>query len=180
MKKIIILMVCLWGLGNTFTSAQTTEKEKFISSLMKQMTLDEKIGQLAQCTYRGNFTGPDGGNIPKEEYVRQGRIGSMLNVIGVKDIRRYQELALQSRLRIPLIFGLDVIHGYRTGFPLPLAEAASFDLAMIEEAARYNALESAADGLNWVFAPMVDIFVGRTLGDASWKGPVRTLIMVLG
>ena len=104
MKKIIILMVCLWGLGNTFTSAQTTEKEKFISSLMKQMTLDEKIGQLAQCTYRGNFTGPDGGNIPKEEYVRQGRIGSMLNVIGVKDIRRYQELALQSRLRIPLIF----------------------------------------------------------------------------
>ena len=131
MKKIIILMVCLWGLGNTFTSAQTTEKEKFISSLMKQMTLDEKIGQLAQCTYRGN--------IPKEEYVRQGRIGSMLNVIGVKDIRRYQELALQSRLRIPLIFGLDVIHGYRTGFPLPLAEAASFDLAMIEEAARYNA-----------------------------------------
>ena len=77
MKKIIILMVCLWGLGNTFTSAQTTEKEKFISSLMKQMTLDEKIGQLAQCTYRGNFTGPDGGNIPKEEYVRQGRIGSM-------------------------------------------------------------------------------------------------------
>ena len=96
MKKIIILMVCLWGLGNTFTSAQTTEKEKFISSLMKQMTLDEKIGQLAQCTYRGNFTGPDGGNIPKEEYVRQGRIGSMLNVIGVKDIRRYQELALQS------------------------------------------------------------------------------------
>ena len=95
MKKIIILMVCLWGLGNTFTSAQTTEKEKFISSLMKQMTLDEKIGQLAQCTYRGNFTGPDGGNIPKEEYVRQGRIGSMLNVIGVKDIRRYQELALQ-------------------------------------------------------------------------------------
>ena len=75
-----------------------------------------------------------------------------LNVVGVKDIRRYQELALQSRLRIPLIFGLDVIHGYRTGFPLPLAEAASFDLAMIEEAACYNALESAADGLNWVFA----------------------------
>lgn len=104
MKKIIILMVCLWGLGNTFTSAQTTEKEKFISSLMKQMTLDEKIGQLAQCTYRGNFTGPDGGNIPKEEYVRQGRIGSMLNVIGVKDIRCYQELALQSRLRIPFNF----------------------------------------------------------------------------
>lgn len=88
MKKIIILMVCLWGLGNTFTSAQTTEKEKFISSLMKQMTLDEKTGQLAQCTYRGNFTGPDGGNIPKEEYVRQGRIGSMLNVLYIPALRK--------------------------------------------------------------------------------------------
>ena len=92
----------------------------------------------------------------------------MLNVIGVKDIRRYQELALQSRLRIPLIFGLDVIHGYRTGFPLPLAEAASFDLAMIEEAARYNALESAADGLNWVFAPMVDISWDARWGRLLW------------
>ena len=132
MKKIIILMVCLWGLGNTFTSAQTTEKEKFISSLMKQMTLDEKIGQLAQCTYRGNFTGPDGGNIPKEEYVRQGRIGSMLNVIGVKDIRRYQELALQSRLRIPLIFGLDVIHAIVPDFRFRLPSC-KFRLAMIEE-----------------------------------------------
>ena len=89
------------------------------------------------------------------------------SVIGVKDIRRYQELALQSRLRIPLIFGLDVIHGYRTGFPLPLAEAASFDLAMIEEAARYNALESAADGLNWVFAPMVRGLQGDDLADTT-------------
>lgn len=127
------------------------------------MTIDEKIGQLAQCTYRGNFTGPDGANLPKEEYVKEGKIGSMLNVTGIKEIRRYQELALQSRLRIPLIFGLDVIHGYRTGFPIPLAEAASFDLQMIEEAARYNAVESAADGLNWIFGPMVDIS-----WDARW------------
>lgn len=163
MKKLLTLILCLCTSGVTTASPQNSPKDKFVSKLLKQMTLDEKIGQLAQCTYRGNFTGPDGGNLPKEEYVKQGKIGSMLNVIGIKDIRRYQELALQSRLRIPLIFGLDVIHGYRTGFPLPLAEAASFDLEMIEEAARYNALESAADGLNWVFAPMVDIS-----WDARW------------
>lgn len=163
MKKLLTLTLglCIFGIMNI--SAQIMPKEKFVNKLMKQMTLDEKIGQLAQCTFRGNFTGPDGANLPKEEYVKQGKIGSMLNVIGIKDIRRFQELALQSRLRIPLIFGLDVIHGYRTGFPLPLAEAASFDLEMIEEAARYNALESAADGLNWVFAPMVDIS-----WDARW------------
>lgn len=163
MKKLLTLILCLCTFGVTTASPQNSPKDKFVSKLLKQMTLDEKIGQLAQCTYRGNFTGPDGGNLPKEEYVKQGKIGSMLNVIGIKDIRRYQELALQSRLRIPLIFGLDVIHGYRTGFPLPLAEAASFDLEMIKEAARYNALESAADGLNWVFAPMVDIS-----WDARW------------
>lgn len=163
MKKLLTLILCLCTFGITNASPQTSPKDKFVSNLLKQMTLDEKIGQLAQCTYRGNFTGPDGGNLPKEEYVKQGKIGSMLNVIGIKEIRRFQELALQSRLRIPLIFGLDVIHGYHTGFPLPLAEAASFDLEMIEEAARYNALESAADGLNWVFAPMVDIS-----WDARW------------
>lgn len=163
MKKRLILILCLCAFGILNSSAQNTPKDKFVNNLLKQMTLDEKIGQLAQCTFRGNFTGPDGANLPKEEYVKQGKIGSMLNVIGIKDVRRFQELALQSRLRIPLIFGLDVIHGYRTGFPVPLAEAASFDLEMIEEAAHYNALESAADGLNWVFAPMVDIS-----WDARW------------
>lgn len=163
MKKLLTLTLGLCTFGIMNISAQIMPKDKFVSNLLKQMTLDEKIGQLAQCTFRGNFTGPDGANLPKEKYVKQGKIGSMLNVIGIKDIRRFQELALQSRLRIPLIFGLDVIHGYRTGFPAPLAEAASFDLEMIEEAARYNALESAADGLNWVFAPMVDIS-----WDARW------------
>lgn len=163
MKRIITLLFCLCGFGIINVASQTVTEEDFISNLLKQMTLDEKIGQLAQYTYRGNFTGPDGANIPKEEYVKQGKIGSMLNVTGIKEIHRFQELALQSRLRIPLIFGLDVIHGYRTCFPIPLAEAASFDLAMIEETARYNAMESAADGLNWIFGPMVDIS-----WDARW------------
>ena len=102
----------------------------------------------------------------------------MLNVIGVKDICRYQELALQSRLRIPFNFRTGCYPRLSYRISRPLAEAASFDLAMIEEAARYNALESAADGLNWVL-PRWWIFRGTHVGDASWKGAVRTLIMVL-
>lgn len=163
MKKSILLMACCLGLFVEGALAQIAPKEEFVSALMERMTLEEKIGQLAQCSYRGNFTGPGGANYSKEDYVREGKIGSMLNVVGVKEIRRFQELALQSRLGIPLIFGLDVIHGYHTGFPIPLAEAASFDLGMIEEAAVCNARESAADGLNWVFAPMADIS-----WDARW------------
>lgn len=162
--KIRILLIMLYSglfVGEAFT--QIAPKEEFVTNLMEQMTLEEKIGQLAQCSFRGNITGPGGENLSKEESVRQGKIGSMLNVIGIKDIRHFQELALQSRLGIPLIFGLDVIHGYYTGFPIPLAEAASFDLKMIKEAARCNALESAADGLNWVFGPMADIS-----WDARW------------
>ena len=82
--------------------------------------------------------------------------------------RKYQSLALQSRLHIPLIFGLDIIHGYKTGFPIPLAEASSFDLQMIEESARCNALEGASDGLNWTFSPMVDISWDQD-GEELWK-----------
>lgn len=166
-KKIALWLLCCCAFGQT--AAQDREdislndKQSFISHLLEQMTLDEKIGQLHQCSGRGNFTGPDTLHLPLEEYVRQGKVGTMLNIIGIKEIRKYQSLALQSRLHIPLIFGLDIIHGYRTGFPIPLAEAASFDLAMMEEAARCNALEGAADGQNWTFAPMVDIS-----WDARW------------
>lgn len=163
MKERIWLIVGCWGLLVGEVCAQIAPKEEFVSNLMAKMTLEEKIGQLAQCSYRGNFTGPGGAAYSKEDYVKEGKIGSMLNVIGVKEIRRFQELALQSRLGIPLIFGLDVIHGYYTGFPIPLAEASSFDLDLIEEAASCNARESAADGLNWVFGPMADVS-----WDARW------------
>ena len=99
------------------------------------MTLEEKIGQLSQCS--GEFaTGPDNHRISRTEEISQGLIGSMLNVSGAEKTRRMQEAAMQSRLKIPLIFGQDVIHGFRTGFPIPLAEAASFDLKAIEQSAR--------------------------------------------
>ena len=85
----------------------------------------------------------------------------MLNIQGIEEIRKYQEAAMKSRLGIPLVFGLDVLHGYRTGFPIPLAEAASFDLKVIEEAAHCSATEAASEGIHWTFAPMV---VGMLVG----------------
>ena len=132
------------------------EMERFISSLLEKMTLEEKVGQLSQCS--GGFaTGPDNTQISRTEEVGKGLLGSMLNVCGVKETRKFQEAAMKSRLKIPMLFGMDVIHGFRTGFPLPLAEAASFDLEAIKMGARCSAREAAAGGLHWTFAPMVDI-----------------------
>ena len=127
------------------------------------MTIEEKIGQLNQYTGDNQATGPITINPNKQNEIKQGLIGSMLNVVGSKYTRGYQELAMQSRLKIPLLFGQDVIHGYKTTFPLPLAEAASWDLEAIELGARVAATEAAASGIHWTFAPMVDI--GR---DPRW------------
>ncbi len=125
------------------------------------MTVQEKVGQLTQLTGFGDVTGPmpnDEDARWKHELVRAGEIGSMLNVIGVEDVREIQRYAVEeSRLKIPVMFAYDVIHGHRTIFPLPLAEAASWDLDLMEETARIAAREAAAQGLNWTFAPMVDL-----------------------
>lgn len=121
------------------------------------MTLEEKIGQLNQYTNDANPTGPLVVNPNKEKEIKAGLLGSMLNVNGVDRTRKYQELAMQSRLKIPLLFGLDVIHGYKTTFPIPLAEAASWDLQAMEQSARIAATEASASGIHWTFAPMVDI-----------------------
>ncbi len=122
------------------------------------MTLAEKIGQLNQ--YNGDWavTGPvttDVGN--KLDAIKKGEVGSILNITGVKHTRVFQEAAMQSRLKIPLLFGQDVIHGYSVTFPIPLAEAASWDLPAIERSARIAGAEAAAGGVHWTFAPMVDI-----------------------
>lgn len=121
------------------------------------MTLEEKIGQLNQYSSDITATGPVTPSGTKREEIAKGMVGSMLNVSGAKFTREMQELALQSRLKIPLLFGMDVIHGYRVTFPIPLAEAASWDLEAIERSARIAAAEAAASGQHWTFAPMVDI-----------------------
>lgn len=146
-----------------FASAQQQTIDQKVNDLLKKMTIEEKIGQLNQYTGDNQATGPITINPNKQNEIKQGLIGSMLNVIGTKYTRGYQELAMQSRLKIPLLFGQDVIHGYKMTFPLPLAEAASWDLAAIELGARVAATEAAASGIHWTFAPMVDI--GR---DPRW------------
>jgi len=146
-----------------FASAQQQSIDQKVNDLLKKMTIEEKIGQLNQYTGDNQATGPITINPNKQNEIKQGLIGSMLNVIGTKYTRGYQELAMQSRLKIPLLFGQDVIHGYKMTFPLPLAEAASWDLAAIELGARVAATEAAASGIHWTFAPMVDI--GR---DPRW------------
>ena len=129
-----------------------------IESLLQRMTLEEKIGQLTQYSYGMDLTGPAGQPIDQEDEIRKGRVGSLLNATGAAQTRRLQTMAhKESRLGIPLLFGLDVIHGYQTIFPVPLAEAASWDLAAIEQSARIAAIEATAAGVHWTFAPMVDI-----------------------
>lgn len=146
-----------------FAAAQQETIDQKVNALLKKMTLEEKIGQLNQYTGDNAATGPITINANKQVEIKAGLIGSMLNVTGTKYTRQYQELAMQSRLKIPLLFGQDVIHGYKTTFPIPLAEAASWDLAAIELAARVAATEASASGIHWTFAPMVDI--GR---DPRW------------
>ena len=135
--------------------------EKKIDALLAQMTLEERIGQLNQYSSPFDVTGPApsaGAQKVAYDQIRQGLVGSMLNVVGAEATRKAQQLAVEnSRLKIPMIFGLDVIHGYRTGFPVPLGEAASWDMSAIETSARVAATEAAAAGIHWTFAPMVDI-----------------------
>jgi len=146
-----------------FAAAQQETIDQKVNALLKKMTIEEKIGQLNQYTGDNSATGPITINPNKQAEIKAGLIGSMLNVVGTKYTRQYQELAMQSRLKIPLLFGQDVIHGYKTTFPIPLAEAASWDLPAIELAARVAATEASANGIHWTFAPMVDI--GR---DPRW------------
>ncbi|WP_338767633.1 glycoside hydrolase family 3 N-terminal domain-containing protein [Massilia sp. METH4] len=137
--------------------------DRKVDALLKRMTLQEKVGQLHQLS-GAEATGPEAAKrASQNSEIRAGNVGSVLNIKGAKETREAQALALQSRLKIPLLFGLDVIHGYRTVFPVPIGEAASWDLEAIEQSARVAAREAAAAGIHWTFAPMVDI--GR---DPRW------------
>jgi beta-glucosidase len=138
-----------------------------VDELMAKMTLKEKIGQMNQYNGFWNVTGPSpktGNAKEKYDHLAKGLVGSMLNVRGAKEVRAVQEVAVnQSRLGIPLIIGFDLIHGYKTISPIPLAESASWDLQAIRNSATLGAKEASAAGINWTFAPMVDI-----TRDARW------------
>ncbi|MFT3843431.1 MAG: beta-glucosidase BglX [Lacibacter sp.] len=150
----LVLLLCI---GSSIIYAQQKNIERRVDSVLKLMTLEEKIGQMNQYNGPWAATGPLTNDDKLLDQIKNGKVGSMLNVTGVKRTRELQQLALQSRLKIPLLFGQDVIHGFRTIFPIPLAEAASWDLTAIENSARIAATEASAAGIHWTFAPMVDI-----------------------
>ena len=163
--KIIFTIIAFLFFG--CSNSNLSDKDKFITNLLSEMTLMEKIGQLNQYSSFFDATGPapnNGEDSLKYEQIKQGLVGSVLNVSGVKEVRALQKLAIEnSRLKIPLIFALDVIHGYKTISPIPLAESASWNLGLIQKSASMAAREAAASGINWTFAPMVDIS-----RDARW------------
>jgi beta-glucosidase len=163
------------------------EMKKFIDALMAKMTLEEKVGQLNLVSVGFTVTGPVvSENV--DEKITKGLVGGVFNTFTPIAVRKLQEKALnQSRLKIPLIFGYDVIHGHRTIFPMPIGLAASWDLAAIERSARIAADEASADGLNWVFSPMVDISrdprwgrIAESSGEDTWLGSQVAKAMVRG
>ena len=173
--KLVFLYIFLTGFifscTELFSNGNSTDDlrslDQKVETLLSKMTLEEKIGQMNQYNGFWDFTGPapKGGHAEKKyEDLKNGLVGSMLNVRGGKDVTAVQKVAVEeSRLGIPLIIGFDVIHGYKTISPIPIAEAASWDLAAIKRSAEMAALESSAAGINWTFAPMVDIS-----RDARW------------
>ena len=178
MKKIYLTVTLFTGFLfiacnnqdlNTSSAGNSNDdylKEK-VDSLLSLMTLKEKIGQMNQYNGFWNVTGPapEGGDAAKKyEHLRSGLVGSMLNVRGVEQVKAVQKIAVEeTRLGIPLIIGFDVIHGYKTMSPIPIAESASWDMEAIKKSTEVAAREAAASGINWTFAPMVDIS-----RDARW------------
>jgi len=137
--------------------------EKKVDSILQKMTLEEKIGQLVQYS-AGQPTGPGTGRTDYDDMIARGQIGSLFNVIDPHQINEYQRVAMEkSRLHIPILFGLDVIHGFKTEFPIPLGLASTWDPSIVERASHVAATEAAADGIRWTFSPMVDI-----ARDARW------------
>ncbi len=155
---LALVAACLAATGaQPPASPRPAGMDRFLDALLARMTVEEKLGQLNQPGGPDNSTGP-AGQTAADADIRAGRIGSLLSVSGASYTRRLQHLAVhESRLGIPLLIAYDVIHGFRTIFPVPIAEAASWDPAVVERSARISAVEATAHGIHWTYAPMVDI-----------------------
>ena len=144
-------------------SLSDASSERKVEALLRKMTLEEKVGQLVQYS-AGQPTGPGTGRTDYEDMIRKGEVGALFNITTARTVNIFQHIAVeQSRLHIPLLFGLDVIHGFRTEFPIPLGLASSWDPELVEQTARIAARETSASGIRWAFSPMVDI-----ARDARW------------
>lgn len=158
MKKILTILLLLYiTVPLTAQKASDARMNAFISSLMQKMTNDEKIGQLNLLT-GGEATTGSVVSSDVENKIKKGQVGGIFSMSSPARIRKAQEIAVtQTRLKIPIIFGMDVIHGYKTMFPIPLGLSCTWDMNLVERSARIAATEASADGLNWTFSPMVDI-----------------------
>lgn len=180
MKKLLIFLTCIQLVYNVTAQTKSTGADakmgQFVDALIKKMTLDEKIGQLNLLTSDMDVTGPTMREGYKQDII-SGRCGNIFNAYTPKYVRKLQDMAMQTRLKIPLLFGYDVIHGHKTIFPIPLGEACSWDLGLMEKTAHIAAVEASADGLQWTYSPMVDICreprwgrVTEGSGEDTWLG----------
>jgi beta-glucosidase len=157
----IIAVTLLFVVANV--NAQDAKMKIFIDALMKKMTLEEKIGQL-NLPGSGDIVTGQASNSDIGKKIKEGKVGGLFNIKSVEKIRAVQKVAVEeTRLKIPMIFGMDVIHGYETVFPIPLGLSCTWDMKLVENSARIAAVEASADGINWTFSPMVDI-----CRDARW------------
>jgi len=189
-KKIMILILVLGGC-TSFAQKKSvttrTPKDKFITELLAKMTLDEKLGQL-NLPSSGDITTGQAKSADIAKKIEEGSVGGLFNIKSVAKIADVQKVAVEKgRLKIPLIFGMDVIHGYETAFPIPLGLSCSWDMKMIEKTARIAATEATADGINWTFSPMVDIAkdprwgrVSEGSGEDAYLGSQIAKAMVTG
>ncbi len=196
MKKYFILFItALLFTSSGFDSSRIiNSRDDIISekvdSVISLMTIDEKIGQLNQLSYGIGWGPTVKVNVPDEykKLIEEGKIGSFLNAIGAEFTYELQKVAVnESRLKIPLLFGLDVIHGFKTTFPVPIGEAATWEPEMVEMSAHYQALEAASAGIHWTFSPMVDIARdprwGRIMegsGEDTYLGSIMAAARVRG
>jgi beta-glucosidase len=186
----IVLIVLLFSSSTVFAQTMHTaaSMKTYIDALMKKMTVQEKIGQLNLLTPGGGVLTGSVVSSDVETKITNGQVGGLFGVIGEEKIRAAQELAVtKSRLHIPLLFGSDIIHGYKTTFPIPLGLSCSWDTALIKQSARIAATEATADGLNWAFSPMVDITrdprwgrVSEGSGEDPFLGSQIAKVMVRG
>ncbi len=187
LRKITLLTIILFQLSAGAQTFSDPQMKTFIDALLKKMTLEEKIGQLNLPSVGFDVTGPIVSQ-GVEEKIKNGLVGGVFNTFTPGAVRKLQEMAVnETRLKIPLLFGYDVIHGHRTIFPIPLGLSASWDIDLIERTARAAAEEASADGLNWVFSPMVDIArdprwgrVSEGAGEDPWLGSQIAKAMVKG
>src|SRR6478609_3518292 len=190
-KLIIILLVfSFFGCNQKKedeNSSKIKSKDEFVAELLSKMTLEEKLGQLNLPT-SGDITTGQANSSDIAKNIEQGKVGGLFNIKSVKKIKDVQRIAVEkSRLKIPLLFGMDVIHGYETTFPIPLGLSCTWDMKLIERSAQIAAQEASADGINWTFSPMVDVSrdprwgrVSEGSGEDPYLGSEIAKAMVVG